>query len=229
MARHRRLETLLRMTSIGIVPVFSHADPEVAFGVVAACADGGATVVEFTNRADRALGVFRRLEERTAAALPGVILGVGSIVDAPTAAQFVGAGASFVVGPLLDEKTARFCNGRKIPYLPGCATATEIHRAHLLGAEIVKIFPGDVAGGPAFVRALRAPCPWADLMPTGGVEPTRESLRAWFSAGIACAGIGSNLVTKELVAARNWATLTRKVREAVETVAEIRAELGAKG
>jgi 2-dehydro-3-deoxyphosphogluconate aldolase/(4S)-4-hydroxy-2-oxoglutarate aldolase len=228
MARHRRLETLLRMKEIGIVPVFSHGDADVARHVVEACARAGATVVEFTNRADRALAVFSNVEEWCASACPDVVLGVGSIVDSPTAAQYIGAGASFVVGPVLDEETARLCNARKVPYLPGCGTASEIHRAEVLGAEIVKIFPGDAVGGPAFVRSVRGPCPWTDLMPTGGVEPTRESLLAWFAAGIACAGIGSNLITKELLRAKDWAGLTRKVKETLEIASAVRAEVAAR-
>ena len=225
MARYRRLDTLVRMKETGLVPVFTHTETEVARGVVAACADAGALVVEFTNRADRSLEVFQALEAWCAREKPEVILGVGSIVDAPTAALFIAAGANFVVGPLLDEETARLCNGRKIPYSPGCGSMTEIHRAEQLGVEIVKVFPGDAVGGPAFVRAVKGPCPWTDLMPTGGVEPTRESLLAWFSAGITCAGIGSNLITKELVAARDYAGIRRKVEVALEVLRDVRREL----
>ena len=120
---------------------------------------------------------------------------MGSIVDAPTAALYIGAGANFVVGPVLDEETAYLCNARKIPYCPGCGSATEIHRAHRLGVEICKIFPGGEVGGPAFARAVRGPMPFAEIMPTGGVEPTEASLTAWFGAGVACVGMGSALIT----------------------------------
>jgi 2-dehydro-3-deoxyphosphogluconate aldolase/(4S)-4-hydroxy-2-oxoglutarate aldolase len=210
------------MKGIGMIPVFYDADFEIAQKVVAACADGGARVVEFTNRGDRALNVFTRLEEWCMANKPEVVLGVGSIVDAPTAAMYIGAGANFVVGPVLDEDTAKLCNSRKIPYSPGCGSATEIHRAHLLGVEICKVFPGAEVGGPAFVKNLRGPCPWADIMPTGGVAPTRESLGAWFGAGIVCAGMGSNLLTKELLSKKDYAGITTKVKETLALIKEIR-------
>jgi len=222
MARYKRLETLVMMKETGVIPVFYNADFEVARNVVCACADGGARVVEFTNRGDRAANVFSRLEEFCAKERPDVVLGVGSIVDAPTAAMYIGAGANFVVGPLLDEDTARLCNSRKIPYSPGCGTVTEIHRAETLGVEICKIFPGAEIGGPAFVKNVRGPCPWTDIMPTGGVSPTRESLGAWFEAGVACVGMGSNLITKDLLAARDYAGITNKVKEAIEIIKQVR-------
>jgi len=210
------------MKEIGLIPVFYNADFDVARNVICACADGGARLVEFTNRGDRAVNVFTRLEEFCAKERPDLVLGVGSVVDAPTAAMYIGAGANFVVGPLLDEDTARLCNSRKIPYSPGCGTVTEIHRAETLGVEICKIFPGAEIGGPAFVKNVRGPCPWTDIMPTGGVSPTRESLGAWFEAGVACVGMGSNLVTKELLAARDYAGITNKVKEAIEIIRQIR-------
>jgi 2-dehydro-3-deoxyphosphogluconate aldolase / (4S)-4-hydroxy-2-oxoglutarate aldolase len=225
MARYKRLETLVQMKEIGMVPVFYHADFEVAREVVCACADGGARVVEFTNRGDRAVEVFNRLEDYCAKNKPEVILGVGSIVDAPTAALYIAAGANFVVGPLIDADTARICNGRKIPYSPGCGTMSEIHQAHLLGVEICKIFPAAEVGGPSFVKNAKGPCPWIEIMPTGGVSPTRESLSAWFAAGIVCAGMGSNLITKELLKAKDYAGLARRVKETVELIRDIRTDL----
>jgi 2-dehydro-3-deoxyphosphogluconate aldolase/(4S)-4-hydroxy-2-oxoglutarate aldolase len=210
------------MKQIGLIPVFYNPDFEVARNVICACADGGARLVEFTNRGDRAINVFTRLEEFCAAEKKEVVLGVGSVVDAPTAGMYICAGANFVVGPLLDEDTAKVCNGRKIPYSPGCGTVTEIHQAERLGVEICKIFPGGEIGGPSFVKAVKGPCPWTDIMPTGGVSPTRESLEAWFGAGIACAGMGSKLITKELLAARDYAGITAKVRETIELIKSIR-------
>lgn len=222
MARYRRLDTLVLMKQIGMIPVFYEADFEVARSVVGACADGGARIVEFTNRGDRAIEVFTELERWCAKEKPEVVLGVGSIVDAPTAALFIAAGANFVVGPLLDEDTAKLCNVRKIPYSPGCGSLTEIHRAHQLGVEICKIFPGEQVGGPAFVKNVRGPCPWVEIMPTGGVAPTRESLTAWFSAGIACAGMGSNLLSKALISARDYKKITEDVAQTLAMIREIR-------
>jgi 2-dehydro-3-deoxyphosphogluconate aldolase / (4S)-4-hydroxy-2-oxoglutarate aldolase len=228
-ARYRRLDTLVLMKQLGMIPVFYDSDFEVARAVVAACADGGARVVEFTNRGDHAIQVFAQLEQWFARNRPEVVLGVGSIVDAPTAALCIAAGANFVVGPLLDEDTARLCNGRKIPYCPGCGSLTEIHKAHQLGVEICKIFPGEQVGGPAFVKSIRGPCPWVDIMPTGGVSPTRESLTSWFRAGITCAGMGSCLLTKELISTKNFEAIARDVGQALALVREIRNSSGKNG
>jgi len=222
MSRYKRLDVLCMMKQIGMIPVFYHADFEVAKNVICACADGGARLVEFTNRGDRAINVFNQLEEYCTKNKHEVILGVGSIVDAPTAAMYIAAGANFIVGPLLDDDTAKLCNSRKIPYSPGCGSATEIHRAEMLGVEICKVFPGAEVGGPAFVKNVKGPCPWTDLMPTGGVSPTKESLTAWFEAGVACVGMGSNLITKELLTAKDYAGLTKKVKETLELIQTIR-------
>ena len=222
MARYRRLETLTLMKEIGVVPIFYEGDVEVARQLVAACADGGARLVELTNRGDRAVDVYRQVDAWCAQNRPEIVLGAGTIVDAPTAALYVAAGANFIVGPQLDEDVARLCNGRKIPYLPGCATVTEIHRAHLLGVEICKLFPAAEIGGPSFVKNLRAPLPWADIMITGGVQPTRESLGAWFAAGAACVGMGSNLFVPELVVKHDFAGITAKVKEILALIREVR-------
>ncbi len=225
MARYKRLETLSLMKEIGVVPVFYNGDLEAAKQIASACADGGSRIVEFTNRGDRAIEVFTRLEEYLAKERPEVVLGAGSIVDAPTAAMYIAAGANFIVGPLLDADTARLCNSRMIPYCPGCATLSEIHEAQILGVEICKVFPAEEVGGPAFVKNVKGPCPWTEIMPTGGVAPTRESLSAWFEAGIACAGMGSNLITKDFVKNKNWAGITQMVSETVALIREIRSQL----
>ncbi len=222
MARFRRLEVLNTMVNIGLVPVFYNPDIETSIGIVKACAEGGALCVEMTNRGDRAIDVFRELETFCIKECPRVILGVGSIVDAPTAAMYIAQGANFVVGPILDEETALLCNKRKIPYMPGCGSVSEIHSAEALGVEICKVFPGAQVGGPAFVKAVKGPCPWTSIMPTGGVGPTIESLTEWFEAGICSAGIGSKLITKEIVKNKDFKLLGQKVAETIKIIREIR-------
>lgn len=224
MAKYTRLEVLTAMKQIGMIPVFYNGDYEVAKNVITACANGGARAIEFTNRGDRAINVFTKLAEYRDTEKPEIILGVGSICDAPTAAMYISAGADFVVGPLLDSDVAKVCNSRKVPYSPGCGTMTEIHNAEVLGVEICKIFPGGEVGGPNFVKNVKGPCPWTEIMPTGGVSPTKESLSAWFSAGVACVGMGSKLITKELLAAKDYAGITNKVKETLELINQIRAE-----
>lgn len=204
MARCSRLEVLNTTLALGLVPVFYNKDVEVCKKVIAACAAGGAKVIEFTNRGDFAFQVFNELSQYFAETNPSVILGVGSVVDAPTAAMYIAAGANFVVGPALNPEVARLCNRRKIAYLPGCGSLSEISAAEELGVEIVKLFPGSSVGGPDFVKAALGPCPWTRIMPTGGVDATQESINTWFKAGVACVGMGSKLISKERLAAGDF-------------------------
>ena len=226
MAEKDRMAVLAAMMEQSIIPVFYDPDVDVCRNVIQACANGGAKCVEFTNRGDFAAHVFLEVTRHFAAADRSVIMGVGSIVDAPTAAIYIANGARFVVGPLLNAEVARVCNRRGIPYSPGCGSATEIGDAQELGCEIVKIFPGASVGGPDFVRSVMAPMPWTRLMPTGGVEPTEDSLRRWFGAGIVACGIGSNLITKELLKAKDYAGIEAKVRDAIALTQRIKRDLG---
>lgn len=223
MARYDRMTVLNAMLETGLVPVFYNGDLDVAKRVVQACVEGGATVVEFTNRGDRAWNVFTALIEWAEQACPSAILGVGSVVDVPTAALYISSGANFVVGPILNPEIARLCNRRKIAYSPGCGTASEISEAEELGVEIVKVFPGGLVGGPAFVKSVRGPMPWTRIMPTGGVDATKkENIQAWISAGAACLGIGSKLVRKDLVAAGDFDTIRDNVRQTLAWIEEAR-------
>jgi 2-dehydro-3-deoxyphosphogluconate aldolase/(4S)-4-hydroxy-2-oxoglutarate aldolase len=222
MARFSRLEVLNEIIRIGLVPVFYQADIEIAKKIIAACAAGGARVVEFTNRGDNAYRVFSDLVLHFATADPTLILGVGSVVDPGTAALYIASGANFVVGPVLNPEVARVCNRRKVAYSPGCGTVSEISEAEELGVEIVKIFPGSSVGGPAFVKSVLAPMPWTRLMPTGGVAAAQENLQAWFEAGTAAVGMGSKLITKELVAAGDFDGITRQVAQVIAWIREAR-------
>lgn len=213
MARFTRLQVLNAILDSGLVPVFYHADLEVAKKIAAACAAGGSQIVEFTNRGDWAPEVFKGLSQHLAGEHPELILGVGSVVDAPTAALYIAYGANFVVGPVLNPEIARLCNRRKIAYSPGCGSASEIALAEELGVEIVKVFPGRSVGGPDFVKSVLGPCPWTCIMPTGGVDASEDSLTAWFHAGVACVGMGSKLVRKEWVATGDWEAISNQVRQ----------------
>jgi 2-dehydro-3-deoxyphosphogluconate aldolase/(4S)-4-hydroxy-2-oxoglutarate aldolase len=225
MARFTRMQVLAAMYDISVVPVFYHADIDTAKNVVAACSRGGCKLVEFVNRGDHAFEVFSELDRHFTKVDPSLILGVGSIVDPYTAALYINCGANFVVGPSLNEEVAKLCNRRMIPYSPGCGSASEISDAQALGCEIVKVFPGKEVGGPNFVKNVMGPMPWTRIMPTGGVDSTEESLTAWLSAGVAAMGMGSNLITKEMLAAKDWAGIESKVRETVDRVKAIKARL----
>ena len=219
-----RMAVLGAMIDQGVIPVFYHPDGEVCRKVIQACAKGGAPCIEFTNRGEFAAHVFLEVTRHFAAADPSVIMGVGSIVDAPTAGIYIANGARFVVGPVLNPDVAKVCNRRKIPYSPGCGSASEIGQAEELGCEIVKIFPGGSVGGPDFVKAILGPCPWTRIMPTGGVDATEESLRKWFEAGVACVGMGTNLITKELLGKQDYAGIEAKVRATVQLIRTIRGK-----
>ena len=222
MARFARLTVLNSMIDVGMVPVFHNDDINTARSIVAALSRGGARAVEFTNRGDHAFEIFSELERYCSSEHPDVMLGAGTVVDEITAGTYINLGANFVVGPSLDRRVAEVCNRRKVAYSPGCASATEISFAHELGCEIVKVFPGGLVGGPAFVKAVRGPCPWALLMPTGGVDITRESLTDWFAAGVPCVGIGSKLVSKDLVEAADWTTLEQRTADVLSTISNLR-------
>ncbi|MBN1811567.1 MAG: bifunctional 4-hydroxy-2-oxoglutarate aldolase/2-dehydro-3-deoxy-phosphogluconate aldolase [Anaerolineae bacterium] len=224
MARFDRLTVLNAMVDTGLVPVFYNGDVEVAKKIVTACAEGGARIVEFTNRGDRAWNVFTELIAWAEDAQPGVILGVGSVVDGPTAALYIASGANFVVGPILNPEIARLCNRRKVAYSPGCGSVSEVSEAEELGVEIVKIFPGGQVGGPAFVKAVRGPMPWTRIMPTGGVDATWESVSGWIKAGATCLGMGSKLVRKDLVAAGDLNGIRDNVRQVLTWIQEARGK-----
>ncbi|MBP5336671.1 MAG: bifunctional 4-hydroxy-2-oxoglutarate aldolase/2-dehydro-3-deoxy-phosphogluconate aldolase [Bacteroidales bacterium] len=221
MAKYDKIQVLTTMQETGLVPVFYHADPEIAKQVLKACYDGGVRAFEFTNRGDFAQEVFAVLVKYAADELPGMILGIGSVVDPGTAALYLQLGANFVVGPVYNPAIAPVCNRRLVPYCPGCGSASEVSAAQEAGCDLCKVFPGDVLG-PAFVKNLRAPMPWSRLMVTGGVKPERDNLAAWFKAGATCVGMGSNLFPKDAVAAGDWARITALCRDALQIIRDVR-------
>jgi 2-dehydro-3-deoxyphosphogluconate aldolase/(4S)-4-hydroxy-2-oxoglutarate aldolase len=222
MSKFTRLAVLQVFIDTGVVPLFYHKDAETVKKVVKACYDGGARVFEFTNRGDFAHEVFSEVNKWAYSECPEMMMGVGSVVEPGTASLYMQLGASFVVSPSLNMEMAKACNRRKIAWIPGCATLTEIHQAEELGCEIVKIFPGEAVGGPSFVKAILAPSPWTRLMPSGGVSPTEENLRAWFTAGVACVGMGSRLIPNSLVVDGNFDAIRDQVRKAVSLIQKIR-------
>lgn len=221
MAQYTKLETLSTMKETGIVPVFYHSDVEIAKKVVKACYDGGIRAFEFANRGDFAQEVFGELVKFAAKELPGMIMGIGSVVDPGTASMYIQLGANFVVGPLFNPAIAPICNRRCIPYCPGCGSVTEVGMAQEAGCDVCKVFPGDVLG-PKFIKGLKAPMPWSQLMVTGGVKPEKENLEGWFKAGVTCVGMGSNLFPKDAIAAGDWARISKLCADALAIVKEVR-------
>lgn len=221
MAKYSRIEVANAMAETGMVPLFYHNDIEVAKKIVTACYNGGARVIEFTNRGDFAHEVFGALNKYCLKELPGLMLGVGSVTDAGSTALYLQLGANFIVTPVLREDIAVICNRKKVLWSPGCGSLTEIARAEELGCEIVKLFPGGIYG-PDFVKAIKGPQPWTSIMPTGGVAPTRENLEGWFKAGVTCVGMGSKLISKTLIAENNFAEMENISRNALNIIKELR-------
>ena len=219
--KFNKIQTLTTLSATGMVPVFYHKDVEVAKNVLKACYAGGVRAFEFTNRGDFAHEVFGELVKFAAAECPEMILGVGSIVDAPTASLYIQLGANFVVGPLFNPDVAKVCNRRCVPYTPGCGSVSEVGFAQEAGCDLCKVFPGDVLG-TNFVKGLKAPMPWSMLMVTGGVKPEESNLKGWFDAGVTCVGMGSNLFPADVIKNQDWNTITELCKNALEIVRKVR-------
>jgi len=213
MARFSKIETFRIIAETGIVPIFYHHDLEIAKQVLQACYLGGIRAFEFTNRGDFAHEIFGELNKWGAKECPEMVLGIGSVVDAGSASLFLQLGANFVVSPLLNPDILKVCNRRQIVHIPGCGSVSEIGYAQELGAEIIKIFPADNVGGTSFVKSIKSPMPWTNVMVTGGVESTEENLTKWFNAGVTCVGIGSNLFPKDVIAAKDWGKIMEQCKK----------------
>ncbi|MBM3188395.1 MAG: bifunctional 4-hydroxy-2-oxoglutarate aldolase/2-dehydro-3-deoxy-phosphogluconate aldolase [Chloroflexi bacterium] len=224
MAKFSRVQVWSKMEELGLVPLFYEPNPETAIKIVEAISAGGGKVIEFTNRGDRAFEVFRELIVHVEKSDPSVILGVGSVLDPATAAFYINLGANFIVGSVTNPEVAKLCNRRKIPYCPGCGTASEVSEAEELGVEIVKVFPGSQLGGPGFVKAITAPCPWTKIMPTGGVRAEYDNIKAWFDAEVACVGMGSDLVRGDLIKAQDWAGITALTAQCLAWIRKARGQ-----
>ncbi|MEQ9404317.1 MAG: bifunctional 4-hydroxy-2-oxoglutarate aldolase/2-dehydro-3-deoxy-phosphogluconate aldolase [Cyclobacteriaceae bacterium] len=221
MAKYSRIQVFKEMERTGMVPLFYHKDIELGKKILKACYEGGARVLEFTNRGDFAHEVFNALNKYALAELPGMILGVGSVTDAGAASLYMQLGANFVVTPVLREDIALACNRKKVLWSPGCGTLAEMARAEELGCELVKLFPGGTYG-PGFVKAIKGPCPWTNIMPTGGVSPDEENLKGWFDAGVTCVGMGSQLISKDIIENENFTKLSELVQHAISIIEKLK-------
>jgi len=217
----KRLDVALKMRELGAIPLYYHPDINVCKEVITACYKGGMKIFEFTNRGDMAHELFADLVKWAHKEMPDLILGVGTVVEPGTCSLYIQLGAKFIVSPLLNEEMARVCNRRKVLWMPGCATASEIGKAEELGAEVVKLFPGPTVGGAKFLKAYLGPCPWSNIMPSGGVSPTLENLTEWFEAGAFCVGMGSQLITPEIIAQKDYDKLQKISKEAIDIIQKL--------
>jgi 2-dehydro-3-deoxyphosphogluconate aldolase/(4S)-4-hydroxy-2-oxoglutarate aldolase len=215
-----RSQIITSMSTTGVIPMFYHGEPAVALKIMEAVYTGGARVIEFTNRGPNAFEVFKAMLKE-AEKYPGLLIGIGTVLDMKTTERYIKAGADFIISPIVSTEVAETCTKNDKMWIPGAATPTEIHIAKELGAEIIKIFPASVLG-PGFVSAVLPTMPELKLMVTGGVEPTQASLSTWFRTGIVCAGMGSQLITKEILSKGDWALLRHKVSDSIEIIRQIR-------
>jgi len=222
--RFNKIQVITAMQETGMVAVFYNSDIEIAKNVLKACYEGGVRAFEFTNRGDFAHEVFGELVKFSSKECPEMILGVGSIVDAPTAALYIQLGTNFIVGPLFNPEIAKVANRRLVPYTPGCGSVSEVGFAQEAGCDLCKVFPGDVLGA-SFVKGLKAPMPWSNLMVTGGVKPEEANLKAWFDAGVTCVGMASNLFPTELIKAKDWAGISKLCSDTLAIVKKVKNRL----
>ena len=215
MARFSRIEVFQTMAKTKLVPLAYHSDADVMTSIVEACYNGGARVFEYTSRGDFAHEVFAKVNQYCLKKIPDMIMGVGSVTDAASASLYMNLGANFIVTPVYREDIAIVCNRKKVMWSPGCGSLTEICRAEEMGAELVKLFPGGIYG-PSMIKAIKGPQPWTSIMPTGGVTPEVENLKAWFEAGATCVGMGSKLITKEIVKNKDFEKLTQTVTQTLD-------------
>lgn len=221
MAQFSRIEVANIMKETGLVPLFFSQDLELSKQILKACFDGGARLMEFTARGDFAHEIFGQMTKYAISELPGMVMGVGSITDAASASLFMALGANFIVTPVFRKDIAIVCNRRKVLWSPGCCSLTEIAQAEEMGCEIVKLFPGD-SFGAKFIKNIKGPQPWTNIMPTGGVSPNKENLKEWFDAGATCVGMGSQLITKDIVDQQDFKKLEEQVRWTIETIKSLR-------
>ena len=222
MARFNKVQVIQAMHATSMVPVFYNSDPEICKQVISACYKGGVRVFEFTNRGDFAHEIFGELAKWAAAACPEMILGAGTVIDAPTAALYMQLGANFIVGPNFNAEIAAVCNRRLVPYSPGCGSVSEISNAQAAGCDVTKVFPAGNVGGPSFVKNVMAPLRWSNIMVTGAVSPEEDNLTAWIKSGVLCVGMGSKLFPKDVIAQGNWQAITDKCVEALGYIAKAR-------
>jgi 2-dehydro-3-deoxyphosphogluconate aldolase/(4S)-4-hydroxy-2-oxoglutarate aldolase len=201
----------------GILPLYFNKDTDVSINLLKALYSAGIRTVEYTNRGEAALKNFAEMKKVCDAELPGMYLGVGTIKDAPSAQAFIDAGADYIISPGLVEDAAELAEKLNILWVPGCMTPSEIIKAEKLGAKLVKLFPGNILG-PSFLSAIKELFPNLLFMPTGGVELDKANISGWFKAGVCAVGMGSKLVTKDIIENKKYDELIAATKEALEIV-----------
>ncbi len=220
MRRNKESAFIAKMYSGGIMPIFFHPDPEICVKILKTAYEAGIRVIEMVNRGKEAPDVFPEVRKE-ADKMPGLSLGIGTIYHGYEAEKFLEMGAEFIVAPVMNPELGEYCRNNETPWIPGCATVSEVFQAQELGAELVKIYPANILK-PAFVKAVHAVLPNIEIIPTGGVEPTFESMIKWLDSGVCCLGMGSQLISKSKIAKGNYKSMKEEMKSALEIVAKYR-------
>lgn len=222
MPHHTKAQVLDQINQTPFFVFFYHGDKDICHQVVRACYDGGIRIFEFTNRGENAAVIFAALRPWAHSEFPDLVFGAGTIYEARDAVSYIQMGADFIVSPAVDEGVARSCHQHEIPWIPGCLTPTEIYCAERMGASLIKIFPVVATGGPDYIRAMHGPSPHTRFMPTGQLKPTENSLKPWLEAGAYCVGLGSGLVTREIIKSGDFTELTEVCANTLQIIHKYR-------
>jgi 2-dehydro-3-deoxyphosphogluconate aldolase/(4S)-4-hydroxy-2-oxoglutarate aldolase len=217
----KKSEILQLTIQQGVLPLYFNKDEEVSISVLRALYNAGIRTVEYTNRGEAALNNFKAMRKISDTELKGMYLGIGTIKNGSQAQAFIDAGADYIISPGLVEDAAEVADKNNLLWVPGCMTPTEIIKAENMGAKLVKIFPGNIVG-PGFVSAIKELFSGVKFIITGGVEPEEANLRGWFTAGAAAVGMGSKLITKQILENKEYSKITTLTKESLNLIQSIR-------
>jgi 2-dehydro-3-deoxyphosphogluconate aldolase/(4S)-4-hydroxy-2-oxoglutarate aldolase len=218
----KKAELLALIPKQGMLPLFFNKDTEVSINILKALYNAGIRTVEYTNRGEAALQNFGKMRQVCDTELKGMYLGVGTIKNADAAKAFINAGADYIISPGLVEDAAQVAEAQGMLWVPGCMTPTEIIKAEQMGAKMIKLFPGNILG-TGFLSAIKELFPNLLFMPTGGVDVERENLSGWFKAGVCGVGMGSKLISKQLMEAKDYAKIEQMTKEVLTTIQSVRS------
>lgn len=216
---HRKEKALQSLLAQQLLPLYYHDSATTSVAVLKALYNGGIKIVEYTNRGEKALANFRELRKAVDKEMPDLLLGIGTIKNKEQAAQYMEAGADFIVCPSTNPEVAEVTHQAGLLWIPGCMTPTEIATAENAGAGLVKIFPGNLLG-PSYISSVKDLFPGLKFIPTGGVEAEENNLKGWFKAGVIAVGMGSKLITKELIDQTDYDGITAATKQALTLVKE---------
>ena len=205
----------------GMLPLYFNSSEEVSLDVLKSIYRAGVKAVEYTNRGDAALANFKKMVALRNAEMPGLLLGVGTIKNMQHANDYMAAGADFLVSPGFVPDVAAYCVSNDIFYAPGCMTPSEIIAAENAGIKFIKLFPGNMLG-PEFLTTIKDIFPKLLFMPTGGVDTTKENIEGWFKAGVCAVGMGSKLISKKLMEAKDYGTIESETKKVLELIGSIK-------